>query len=333
VRLYLLEQFGKDFSKENIFEACMSLAGLCRFNPVNDFLDGLTWDGKARLGTWLMDYLGAEDTPLNRAIGRLVLIAAVRRARRPGTKFDQVLILEGPQGSGKSSAVQILGGEWHSDAELGRVEGKDASIVLQGCWIFELGEMTAMNRSEIEALKAFLSRNDDRYRAPYERGVKSVPRRCVFIGTTNAGGYLRDTTGNRRFWPVRTGKIDLENLAADRDQLWAEAAEAEASGQSIELPLALRADASDAQQARFINDPWEDTLKAHLQNSGQSRVHTHVLYRVLEIPAGQQAQYHGKRVREVMESLGWTYKRSMRIGKDNLAGYEAPDGWTSTPTG
>ena len=249
---------------------------------------------------------------------------------KPGTKFDQVLILEGAQGSGKSSALRILGGEWHSDAELGRVEGKDASIVLQGCWIFELGEMTAMGRSEIEALKAFLSRNDDRYRGPYERTAKSAPRRCVFIGTTNADGYLRDTTGNRRFWPVHTDKIDLEKLAADRDQLWAEAAAAEASGESLELQPALREVASDAQQSRLINDPWADTLADCLQRLGETRVHTAALLYELGIPPGQQTQYQAKRLREVMVSLGWKYKKGIRVGGKILAGYEAPDGWTST---
>ena len=277
VRFYLLEQFQRDFSKENVFEACMTLAATSPFNPVNEYLDELEWDGTKRLDTWLIDYLGAENVPLNREIGRLVMIAAVRRARKPGTKFDQVLILEGKQGTGKSSALQILGGEWHSDADLGPVESKEASIGLQGCWIFELGEMTAMGRSEIEALKAFLSRNADRYRAPYERALKSVPRRCVFIGTTNADGYLRDATGNRRFWPVRTGEIDLEKLKANRDQLWAEAAAAEASGESLELRPALREVASEAQQSRLIDDPWKDTLADFLQGSGETRVHTTTL--------------------------------------------------------
>jgi predicted P-loop ATPase len=330
VRLYLSKQFQRDFSKENVFEACMTLAAMSPFNPVNEYLDELKWDGTKRLDTWLTDYLGADDVPLNREIGRLVMIAAVRRARKPGTKFDQVLILEGKQGTGKSSALQILGGDWHSDTDLGRVETKEAAIALQGCWIFELGEMTAMGRSEIEALKAFLSRNADRYRAPYERALKSVFRRCVFIGTTNADGYLRDTTGNRRFWPVRTGEIDRERLKADRDQLWAEAAAAEASGESLELQPALREVASDAQQNRLINDPWADTLADCLQRLGETRVHTAALLYELGIPPGQQTQYQAKRLREVMVSLGWKYKKGIRVGGKILAGYEAPDGWTST---
>ena len=331
VRFYLIEQFRQDFSKENVFEACMTLAGFSRFNPVNEFLDELTWDGKKRIDTWLIDYLGAEDVAFNRAVSRLVLLAAVRRARKPGSKFDQVLILEGPQGSGKSTALQILGGEWHSDADLGRLETKEASIALQGSWIFEFGEITAVNRAEVEGLKAFLSRNVDRYRAPFERALKSVPRRCIFVGTTNSDAYLRDPTGNRRIWPVCTGNIDLEKLAADRDQLWAEAAEREALGESIELPPGLREDASDAQQSRLNNDPWGDTLLAYLQKMRLSRVHTYILLNELGIPTGQQTPYSTKRLREAMTTLGWKYKKAIRIGNENRAGYEAPTGWTLSP--
>ena len=167
--------------------------------------------------------------------------------------------------------------------------------------------------------------NTDRYRAPYDRALKSVPRRCIFIGTTNAEGYLRDTTGNRRFWPVRTNKIDREKLKADRDQLWAEASEAEASGESLELLPALWEEASNAQQSRSVEDPWAGSLTAYLQQAGMSRVHTQTLLGALQIPAGQQAQHHSKRLREVMASLRWKYKRS--IGDDNRAGYEAPDNW------
>ncbi len=201
-------------------------------------------------------------------------------------------------------------------------------MVLQGVWIFELGEMTAMNRAETEALKAFLSRNADRYRPPYERAVRSNPRRCIFIGTTNAEGYLRDSTGNRRFWPVRTHKIDLEKLSMDRNQLWAEAVEAEASTVSIELSADLRVEASRAQETRLIDDPWTGILADYLRTPGMDRVHTHTLLGALQITAGQQTQHTAKRLREVMASLGWTYKRAIRLGDDNRAGYEAPDGWT-----
>ena len=155
VRFYLIEQFRQDFSKENVFEACMTLAGFSRFNPVNEFLDELTWDGKERIDTWLIDYLGAEDVAFNRAVSRLVLLAAVEEGKEAELQFDQVLILEGPQGSGKSTALQILGGEWHSDADLGRLETKEASIALQGSWIFEFGEITAVNRAEVEGTQGF----------------------------------------------------------------------------------------------------------------------------------------------------------------------------------
>jgi predicted P-loop ATPase len=325
IRLYMIERYGVEFSKDNVHEACYTLARMASFNPVVEYLDTLAWDGTKRLDRWLIAYLGAEDTQFNRHVGRLVLLAAVRRAKHPGAKFDQVLILEGPQGSGKSSALRILGGDWHSDAELGRVDSKEASILLQGAWLVELGEMTAMNRSETEALKAFLSRASDRFRAPFDRTPRTEPRRCVFIGTTNSEGYLRDITGNRRFWPVRTATIDLERLKRDRDQIWAEAVKLEAGEASIMLPPGLWADATKEQEARLVDDPWIDLLAHFLQAREVTRIHTRTLMTdALNLGVDRQTQHSGKRVRELMTNLGWSYRRSVRIDEINAAGYLAP---------
>src|SRR5205085_10828734 len=138
VRHYLIEQFGLEFSKENVNEAAHTLAREAAFNPVCDYLSSLKWDGTARLDDWLIKYMGAEDTEYVRAVGRLMLLAAVRRARSPGCKYDYVIILEGTQGTGKSSALKVLGGEWYSDAELGRLDSKEAPLILQGVWLHEL---------------------------------------------------------------------------------------------------------------------------------------------------------------------------------------------------
>jgi predicted P-loop ATPase len=309
----------------------MTLARMNGFNPVVEYLDTLSWDGTKRLDRWLVDYLGAEDTPFNRSVGRLVLLAAVRRAKHPGTKFDQVLILEGPQGSGKSTALRILGKEWHSDAELGKVDGKEAPILLQGCWIAELGEMNTMNRSETEALKAFLSRTEDRFRAPYDRTAKTEPRRCVFIGTTNSDAYLRDTTGNRRFWPARTTTIDQERLKGDRDQIWAEAVQLEAKGQSLLLSPELWADARTEQEVRRVDDPWAETISEHLRAANLPKVHTRtIMGHFLGLDSERQTQHTAKRIREVMNSLGWRYSRGVRIAEISTAGYLAPEENCST---
>lgn len=322
IRHYLLEQDGVEFSKDNVIEACLTLARQHSFNPVADYLDSLEWDGEARIGTWLSDYLGADSDDFAHAIGRIVLVAAVRRARQPGCKFDNVLILEGEQGTGKSTALKVLGGEWFSDAELGRVDSKEAPQILQGVWIHELGELTALSRIESEALKGFVSRVEDRYRAPYERVPRSVPRRCIFIGTTNHAAYLSDQTGNRRFWPVRTGRIDLDALRRDSDQLWAEAVAAEAAGEPIELSHDLYRNASEEQDQRLVADPWVDDITRYLDIHKCDRVHSRDLMEyALEIEPGRKNQAGAKRLRQVMAGLGWTYKKAVRIGDRSGSGY------------
>ncbi len=223
IREWIMEQFRFEPKREEVSDVLFALATKNTFNPVVEYLDGLRWDGVTRIDRLFPAYFGSEDGEYERAVGRKLMLAAVRRMRRPGAKFDTVPIIEGRQGSGKTSALRILGGPWHSDAELGRLDGKDSAGALQGVWIMELGELTAMNKAEVENLKAFVSRCEDRYRPPYGRTVKTYPRRCVFVGTTNSGAYLRDHTGNRRYLPVATSAIDLDALTRDRDQLWAEA--------------------------------------------------------------------------------------------------------------
>ncbi|MBN9023006.1 MAG: toprim domain-containing protein, partial [Rhizobiales bacterium] len=181
-------------------------------HPVRDYLSGLTWDSAPRLATWATTYLGAEDTALNRAFGSRWMISAVARIMRPGVKVDHMLILEGPQGAKKSTALKVLAGdEWFTD-ELAEIGSKDAAQQMRGIWIIEIAELDAIGRAEVSRIKAFLTRTVDRYRPPYERYVVEVPRQCVFAGSVNPDTYLRDETGNRRFWPVRCGNIDLEAL-------------------------------------------------------------------------------------------------------------------------
>ena len=201
----------------------MLLPERCAMHPVRDYLTALVWDGISRLDSWLITYLDAEDTPLIRAIGSRWMISAVARIMQPGAKVDHMLILEGPQGGKKSSALKTLAGaEWFTD-ELAEIGSKDAAQQMRGIWIIEIAELDAISRAEVSRIKAFLTRTTDRYRPPYERYVVEVPRQCVFAGSVNPETYLRDETGNRRFWPVRCGSIDIDALRHDRDQLWAEA--------------------------------------------------------------------------------------------------------------
>ncbi|MNM10445.1 Virulence-associated protein E [compost metagenome] len=198
-----------------------------RFNDVRLYLEGLQWDGVPRLDTLLTDYLGAEDNVYTRAVSRKSFTAAVARAMIPGVKYDYMPILAGPQGLGKSTFLRLMGKNWYSDS-LTTFEGKEACELIQGVWLNEVGELTGMSKSESNAVKQFLSRTEDIYREAYGKRTMPYPRRCVFFGTTNDSEFLRDRTGNRRFWPVDVGilqptKSVFRDLAGEVDQIYAEA--------------------------------------------------------------------------------------------------------------
>lgn len=233
-----------------------------RIHPVRDWLDHLRWDGTPRIETWTSAYLGADPTALHHTVGALWLISAVARIFRPGVKADHMLILEGPQGARKSTALKVLAGEdWFTD-ELPELGSKDAAIHMQGVWIVEIAELDAIGRAEVSRIKAFLTRTTDRFRPPYGRYTVEVPRQCVFAGTVNPDTYLRDETGNRRFWPLRCGTIDIAALARDRDQLWAEAVHRFRAGAIwwIDDP-ALLAEAREEQDRRYQSDAWDDLIE------------------------------------------------------------------------
>ena len=229
-----------------------------RIHPVRDYLSRVVWDSTPRLEQWAATYLGAADTPLNRAFGSLWMISAVARIMQPGCKVDHMLILEGPQGAKKSSALKALASDpWFTD-ELAEIGSKDAAQQMRGVWIIEIAELDAISRAEVSRIKAFLTRTVDRYRPPYERYVVDVPRQCVFAGSVNPDTYLRDETGNRRFWPVRCGTIDLDAIRRDRDQLWAEAVARYREGAIWWLEdRELIAAAQDEQEQRYHADAWD----------------------------------------------------------------------------
>ena len=229
-----------------------------RIHPVRDWLDALKWDGAPRIETWTSIYLGADPTELHHTIGALWLLSAVARIYRPGIKADHMLILEGQQGARKSTALKVLAGEnWFTD-ELPELGSKDAALHMQGVWIVEIAELDAIGRAEVSRIKAFLTRTTDRFRPPYGRNTIEVPRQCVFAGTVNPDTYLRDETGNRRFWPLRCGTIDIPALSRDRDQIWAEAVHRFKAGAIwwIEDP-AMLTEAKAAQDARYQADAWD----------------------------------------------------------------------------
>jgi putative DNA primase/helicase len=218
------------------------------FHPVRDYLSRLVWDGTERIDTVMIDYLGAEDTPYTRTVTRKTLIAAVARIMDPGCKFDYVLTLVGPQGVGKSTIIKKLGKEWYCE-NLTTVQGKDAAELLQGVWLMEMGELAGLKKAEVEVIKNFISRQEDSFRAAYAEKKETHPRQCIFIGTTNNREFLRDQTGNRRFWPVEISINEPEFSVHEDlqgwiiDQLWAEAVEAYKKGEKLYLDKEINREA------------------------------------------------------------------------------------------
>jgi hypothetical protein len=336
IRKYLVGLTDMNWTKDDVLEAVLTLARENPVHPVRDYLVRQKWDGVPRLDTLLVKYAGATDNAYVRAIGAKTMIAAVRRVRQPGCKFDNVIVLEGGQGCGKSSFVKSLSPhiEWFSDSPIGNTESKDAPLSLQGRWIIELGEMSVLSKSGVEALKAFVSSSIDHVRRPYGRMHEELRRQCIFVGTTNQSAYLKDQTGNRRFWPVKVATIDLDGLIADRDQLWAEAAVREAGNESLLLPQELWEVAAIEQEERVADDPWIDVVRTYLeareiwedgeikQVERRDRVHTSTLLsEALSIRPGDQRPEHTQRLKVVMEKhLGWNHKANLRVGNDGKQG-------------
>lgn len=236
---WYLEKVYRITGRDRVMNALALSSFQGRFNDVQAYLSKLVWDGVPRLDTLLPDYLGSADNAYTRAVMRKSLAAAVARAMLPGTKYDCMPILSGPQGIGKSTFLRLLGGRWFSDS-LQTFEGKEACEMVQGYWINEIGELNGLSRSELTSVKQFLSRTEDIFRVPYGRRTDLYPRRCVFFGTTNDAEFLRDASGERRFWPVDVGTLPARKsvfteLAAEVPQIWAEAVVAWQLGEFLDL--------------------------------------------------------------------------------------------------
>lgn len=258
------DEFKANFTSEVMYDAIRSIAIEHRYDPVCDMLDEAeaNWDGQPRLDRMAADYLNAADTPLNRACVRKTMIAAVRRARHPGCKFDTITVLESPEGWNKSGVWRVLAGdEFFSDESVIGKQAREVQEQLSTVWIHENAELAGLKKAEVEAVKAYASRQEDIARPAYGRVVKRQPRHSIDVGTTNSDAYLQSQTGNRRFWPIKVlAPIDLEKLERDRLQLLGEAAAYESRGEEITLDPSLWGAAGVEQDARRIRDPWEDIL-------------------------------------------------------------------------
>ena len=267
---YVDEKYGT-FSQRNYSIAVAKVVDDRSYHPIRDFFKNLPeWDGVKRVETALVDYLGAEDTPYVRAVTRKLLCAAYVRVHNPGIKFDNMIVLNGDQGIGKSTFIAKLGGEWYSDSlNLSDMNDKTAAEKLQGYWILEIGELAGMKKADLDKVKAFISRQDDKYRASFGRRVTPHPRQCVFFGTTNnENGYLRDITGNRRYWNVKvTGRGKYKAWELDDDtvaQIWAEVKVIARAGEKLYLLPELEEFAKDEQRAAMERDDREGLVVEYL---------------------------------------------------------------------
>jgi hypothetical protein len=351
IRQVCREKLQFDPGKDNTWDAINLTCRHGSFNPILDYLDSLTWDRVTRLDTWMQVYMGAPDTPFIRAVGRMMLIASVRRIRRPGCKFDYLCVLESGQGKNKSSALATLYGlENFSDQSILNLSDKELQEATRGRWAMEAADLSGIRRGDVETIKAQLSRQTDRARPAYGRAVIDTPRQCVFWGTTNDTTYLRDQTGNRRFLPVAVGRIDVAAIKRDRDELWAEASIAEGLDMDIMLPEELWEAAGVQQAARTQSDPWIDELANVAEHAARceranaklpspdlpiyelcnvrgnpAQVSERIASRwllstVLGITIDRQTPEHTHRLARVMEALGWS-KRLIRFGEYVCKGY------------
>lgn len=260
------------FSQRNYQIAVTKVSDDRSYHPIREYIETLPpWDGVPRVDTLLIDYLGARDNEYIRAVTRKTLCAAIRRVLDPGIKFDTMLVLNGPQGIGKSTLIARLAGEWFSDSlNLSDTKDKTAAEKLQGYWILEIGELAGLRKTEVETLRSFLSRQNDIYRAAFGKHATPHPRQCIFFGTTNAeSGYLRDTTGNRRFWPVKTPgggtKHSWDLSAEDIRQIWAEVLEYVNAGEKLHLDPEIEIMAKEEQREALESDEREGLVREYLE--------------------------------------------------------------------
>ena len=316
LKYYFIKTVRVEFKKQTVEEAITVAAHKRHYHPIRNYLNALKWDGKKRLDTWLIDYGHAVDTVYTRAIARKTLCAAVKRVMDPGCKWDHVLIIEGSQGIGKSTACRILGRNWAGDMNLDP-HSKDSVAMMLNKWVIELSEMTALRWADANALKSFITREKDTVRLAYERHAKDFPRQSVFIGTVNPEhvGYLKDITGNRRYWIVRfTGQVDLRGLEDNCDQLWAEA---RAVYENEMLYLTGEAEQLQTLEAaaRMPEDPMRTNVAKWIKdNSEVIEITVDDILEYIGIPMKSITRADQSRVAQALVELGWDKKLTREGG-------------------
>ena len=288
-------------------------------NCLTNWLDSLQWDKTPRLDHWLSRYCGAEDNVYVREVSRCWLLGAVARAYKPGCKFDFCLVLEGEQGIGKSTALEILSNGWI--VQLKTFDDKKAIENIQGKWIVEIEELDAFRKSETETIKSFISASKDRYCLKYIKYAQDWPRTCVFAGTTNKTDYLKDETGNRRFWPVWCNHIDLEALANDRDQLLAEAVHRYRQNEPMLLNQEAQGIAKEQQDDRYAGDVWEEIISSYVENKKEIKM-SELFEHLGFSEAKDYTRWDQTRLGKIMSKLNWEKRRSSAPGRPTV--YRSP---------
>lgn len=314
----------------NIAAVIQTVAEHAAFDPLIDYLSELKWDGKPRVATWLSYYLGVDDSPYHRAVGQCWLVSSVARGLMPGCKVDTMPILEGPQGALKSTAIRKLYGDQFFTDGLSDIGSKDAKMEMQGVWGLEVAEMQKFNAAETNEVKKFLTQQTDRFRPPYGRSVIEAPRRVVLCGTINPEGnaYLKDPTGARRFWPISVGKLDIEGIEADRDQLWAEAVSLFKAGSKWWVQEEHQEVVRAEQEKRTDVDVWVDILAGSTELSGRTSITQAEIFTVLGFLKKDASRMHSDRIARVMKKLGWTATRDRKSGSHNPTIFKAPQAET-----
>ena len=315
LKVYLSMHHAFEPPTGSIGEAIAYEASNYKYHPVRDFINKLVWDKKERLSTWLITGAGAEDNVYVRAVARKVLVAAVARVFNPGCMFQYMLVLEGEQGIGKSWLVSILGGKWFTELNITE-EDKDVVEYMRGRWIIEVPEMVCARKTEVDHLKAFITKTKDRVRLAYRRNATDFHRQSILIGTINPSGdnsYLRDDTGGRRFWPVMCGSIDINWMKANRDQLIAEAFEVYKSG-TEELHLTdpeVLMIAKERQEERQQEDVWTQYIKEYMATLAPGKGFTigDVGVFALKFKEGQIDRSSQTRIGIILRKMGVPFKR------------------------
>jgi putative DNA primase/helicase len=318
----------RKMSRETVTQAVTEIAFRNKKNCVRDWIEFLVWDGEPRIEHFFEDHYGAPASDYTRCASRNFWISMVARVHRPGCQVDNMIVLEGPQGIRKSSSMRVIGGSYYAEQNE-NVAHKDFFQNLQGKLLIEISEMDSFSRSEVARVKQVITTTSDRYRESYGRNAADHPRQCIFVGTTNRDDWNRDETGARRFWPIVCSDIDLDGIAANRDQLFAEAVFRFKSGETWwEMPAD---ETRNQQDSRYVAPAWADPITRYIENE-RFRIGEHwewtrraenltelavaeVLEHALEIPRGQWNKASEMRVAEALRHLGWMKKDVKRNGK------------------